>query len=190
MDPGTLLVIMEANLRAVGMSGPMLSQLAGGLAGGLSAYNSSGITFMSNDVGIIGVGAGVGFSVIVPPSIFPAMEATFSAHGISGPMSGSTIFGVANGMIDSFLQAGIITVSPTVGLGAGVGFCVPSPGASSGIFALAFKAAGMVGPKSVDLASAVAEGLDLVLPTSTGNVAVLGPPLILPSAGIGVGKLL
>jgi hypothetical protein len=39
------------------------------------------------------------------------------------------------------------------------------------------------------MALAVASGLDNVLPTSTGIIAIAGPPSPIPSGGSGTGKL-
>jgi hypothetical protein len=118
------------------------------------------------------------------------MIGSFIAHGILGPFSIPTATGVANGMQMAFALAIVQTVAAGVGLGAGVGFCIPNPGASAGIFFAAFQAAGMLGPSTIQLASAVAVGLDLVLPASIAPVVIVGPPNILPGAGTGIGKLL
>lgn len=190
MDPGTLTPIFAANLIAVGMIGPSTIQLATGLANGTSIYANTVIQFISVDAGTLGAGVGLGAGVIVPPAIIPAMIGSFAGHGILGPFSIPTATGIANGLTLSFALAIIQTVSAGVGLGAGFGFCIPNPGASVGIYTAAFIAAGMVGPSSVQLASAVAVGLDMVLPASTAPVAIVGPPNILPGAGAGIGKLL
>jgi hypothetical protein len=190
MDPGTLTPIFMANLVAVGMIGPSTIQLATGLANGTAIYAQTSIVFQSVDAGTLGAGAGLGVGVIVPPAIIPAMIGSFTGHGILGPFSIPTATGVANGMMLAFATAIIQTVAAGVGLGAGFGFCIPNPGASVGIYTTAFIAAGMAGPSTIQLASAVATGLDAVLPASTAPVAIVGPPNIVPGAGTGIGKLL
>lgn len=190
MDPGTLTPIFLANLISVGMIGPSTIQLATGLANGTSLYANTAIIFQSVDVGTLGAGVGLGVGVIMPPTIVPAMIGSFLGHGIIGPFSIPTATGIANGLQLSFALAIVQTVAAGVGLGAGFGFCIPNPGASVGIFTTAFIAAGMIGPSSVQLASAVAVGLDMVLPTCTAPVVVVGPPNIIPGAGTGIGKLL
>jgi hypothetical protein len=189
MDPGTLTPIFLANLVSVGLIGPSTIQLATGLANGTSIYANTAIQFQSVDAGTLGAGVGLGAGVIVPPAIIQAMIGSFTAHGILGPFSIPTATGVAQGMQMSFALAIVQTVAAGVGLGAGVGFCIPNPGASTGIFMAAFTAAGMLGPSTIQLASAVAVGLDLVLPASIAPVVIVGPPNILPGAGTGIGKL-
>lgn len=190
MDPGTLTPIFMANLLAVGMIGPSTIQLATGLANGTAIYAQTSIVFQSIDAGTLGAGVGLGVGVIVPPTIVPAMIGSFTGHGILGPFSIPTATGIANGLQLGFATAIIQTVAVGVGLGAGFGFCIPNPGASVGIYMAAFLAAGMIGPSTIQLASAVAVGLDMVLPTSTAPVVVVGPPNIIPGAGTGIGKLL
>lgn len=190
MDPATLTPIFMANLVAAGMIGPSTSQLATGLANGTSVYVQTSVTFTSVDVGTLGAGAGLGAGIVVPPLIIPAMIGSFAGHGIAGPFAIPTATGIANGLMQAFAMAVVQTVSAGVGLGAGVGFCVPSPGASAGIYTAQFQAAGMAGPSVVQLASAVAAGLDAVLPTATAPVVVVGPPNIAPGAGVGTGKIL
>ena len=190
MDPGTLTPIFLANLISVGLIGPSTIQLATGLANGTSIYANTAVQFQSVDVGTLGAGVGLGAGVVVPPAIVPAMIGSFTANGILGPFSIPTATGIAQGMQLSFALAVIQTVAAGVGLGAGVGFCIPNPGASAGIFFAAFQAAGMLGPSTIQLASAVSAGLDLVLPASIAPVAIVGPPNIIPGAGTGIGKLL
>ncbi len=190
MDPGTLTPIFMANLVAVGMLGPGTVQLAAGLANGTSQYAATSIIFQSIDAGTLGAGFGIGSGPVIPPSIIPAMIASFAGHGIAGPFSIPTATGIANGLTLAFAVAIVQTVAAGVGLGAGVGFCIPNPGASAGIYTAAFLAAGMVGPSTPQLAAAVAAGLDAVLPSATAPVAIVGPPNIVPGAGTGIGKLL
>jgi len=190
MDPATLTPVFLSQLISVGLIGPSTIQLATGLANGTSIYAETVVQFQSVDAGTLGAGVGLGASVTVPPTIIPAMIGSFTAHGILGPFSIPTATGVANGMMLAFKLAIIQTVAAGVGLGAGVGFCIPNPGASAGIYFAAFQAAGMLGPSTIQLASAVAAGLDLVLPTSIAPVAIVGPPNILPGAGTGIGKLI
>lgn len=189
MDPGTLTPIILFNLVSAGLIGPSTVQLAGGLANGLSIYAETTITFQSVDAGTLGAGTGLGAGVLMPPVIAQSMIASFLAHGIIGPFSIPTATGIANGFQLCFALAIVQTVSAGVGLGAGVGFCIPSPGASAGIFSAAFKSAGMVGPGADNLAAAVSTGLDIVLPACIAPVVVVGPPSILPGVGVGTGKL-
>jgi len=190
MDPGTLTPVFLSQLISVGLIGPSTIQLATGLANGTSIYATTTIIFQSVDVGTLGAGVGLGPGPTVPPLIIPAMIGSFLSHGILGPFSIPTATGIANGMMLAFKLAIVQTVAAGVGLGAGVGFCIPNSGASAGIFFTAFQAAGMLGPSTIQLASAVAVGLDLVLPATIGPVAVVGPPNIIPGAGTGIGKLL
>lgn len=190
MDPGTLTPIVISNLASVGMLGSSASQLAAGLANGLSIYATTSIIFQSVDIGTLGSGVGSGVGILVPPAITASMVGSFAANGMLGVMSSPLATGIAQAFMQSFALATISTFSPTVGVGTGTGVCVPNPGASIGIFAAAFASAGMLGISALQLATAVATGLDSILPSSTGAVVITGSPSNSPSSSTGLGKLL
>lgn len=190
MDPATLTPIMTGALLANGLLGPSSPQLAAGLASGLSIYAQTAILVQTTDVGTLGAGKGTGIGVIVPPAITASMLGSFSAAGMLGPMTPPLATAVATAFTLAFAQAGVNTVSAGVGVGAGKVTLIPSPGASVGIFMAGFTSAGMVGVNVAQLAAAVANGLDMTLPSCTGVVVIVGPPSILPGAGLGIGKLI
>jgi hypothetical protein len=189
MNPATLLPIMLGILPTGGVLGIGMPQLANGLANGLSIYVQSGITVKSVDTGTAGAGVGSGVGIIVPPAIIASMTASFLANGMAGVMSPPFATAVANGFMQSFALAQIVVASAGVGVGAGVATLNPNPGVSVGAFLAGLTGAGLVGISVTQLASAVALGLDQVLPTSTGIIAIAGSPSIVPAVGIGLGKL-
>lgn len=191
MTPATITPIMLGVLPTGGIIGPSLPQLATGLANGLSIYAQTGIIVQSVDTGTLGAGVGNGIGIIAPPQpLITSMIASFIANGIIGVSSVPMATAIATGFAQSFILAQIQTVSAGVGVGAGVAMLIPNPGMSTGVFFAGLSAAGLVGISVMQLASAVAAGLDQVLPTCTGVVAIAGPPNIIPGAGIGTGKLI
>jgi hypothetical protein len=144
----------------------------------------------SIDVGTIGAGKGTGFSVMIPPTITASMIGSFSAYGMIGTMGVPLATGVAQGFTTCFMMAVINTVSVGVGVGAGKIMLVPNPAASLSIFLAALAGVGMSGVSMPRLAAAISTGLDQVLPSAIGIVAIAGPPSPYPSSGVGLGKLL
>jgi hypothetical protein len=190
LDPGTVGGIMLASLSAnalIGVSSPQLSQ---GIANGLSLYASTGLTVITVDAGVLGAGTGTGIGFILPPpTLLGAFTATFPANGILGVSAPLLINALSLGLSQAFATALINTINPIVGVGAGVVIAIPNPAASIAAFIAGFASAGMVGPSSIPLATAIASGLDSALPSGTGIIAIAGSPSIIPTAGAGFGKL-
>lgn len=190
INQGTALPIFLSTLTANAFLGISSPQLASGLANAISTYALSGIIATSVDTGVFGVGAGIGFDIILPSStLAAAFIGTFPANLIAGPMSLPLINAISLGLMQVFAIANIITVSPTVGIGAGIVSLVPNPAISIPAFIGGFSAAGIVGVASQNLARAVAIGLDSVLTSAVGAVVIAGSPSVIPSAGVGVGKV-
>jgi hypothetical protein len=80
------------------------------------------------------------------------------------------------------------TLNPLVGVGAGKLQLTPN-GSGSVIFPAAFIQAGMTGPQSAKMAVAIAQGLDAVIASAISVIAIVGPPNIVPGAGLGIGKI-
>lgn len=190
INPTTVTPIMEVSLISGGLIGPSSLQMATGLANGLTTYVTTGIIVQSIDIGTLGAGTGTGLGVIVPPVLVESMIASFIAHGIIGIFSIPMATAVATGFMESFLLGLVETVSAGVGVGVGEAFMIPNSGVSIPAFISGLSSAGMVGPNIIQLASAVAQGLDQVLPISMSTLVIAGPPNILPGAGTGTGKIL
>ena len=177
-------------MRAQGLLGTSVPQLALGISNGLILYAAQGITAITVDVGTLGTGVGTGIGVIVPPLLISKhMLDTFAAALILGPFSPPLINAISLGLSQSLLTANINTQNTGVGLGVGTLFLIPSSGAP--FFIDGFTKAGIAGPSAQSMATAVATALDIALaiPTPKGVVAIAGPPNILPGAGAGQGKI-
>ena len=183
--------VMTANLASVGAVGPSSSQLAAGLAQGLSVYASSGLKILTVDTGTLGAGVGVGQGLIVPvPALLTSLTAAFLGAGIGGVMSVPTATAIANGMSQSLMTATILTVHVGTGVGTGNVKVIPDPGAATTAFITGFKAAGMKGPASEAMATAVAIALSSALLGATGFVVISGPSSQFPGGGAGTGRIL
>ncbi len=190
IDPGTTTPIFTACLLSNGQIGPGIGQLAAGLALGLFQYAQAGISVNSIDAGTLGVGTGIGPSIILSqPLLLQSLLASFTGHGIIGPMMPAQANAVATGMSASFALALVQTLNPLVGVGAGKLQLTPN-GTGSVVFAAAFLQSGLGGPQSSKLATAVGLALDAVIATAIGVIAIVGPPNIVPGAGIGIGKII
>ena len=191
LDPITVGAIMRGSLAGAGVIGSGSSLLAAGLATALCTYGKAGMTVTTIDVGTLGVGKGTGFGVIVPvPVLLASLMVSLPAGGIAGVSSVQLAAGISTGYSASLASAIINTIHPSVGLGSGKLQILPNAAAAIGIFISCFLAAGMKGPSAIPLATAVAKGLNAVLPTAMGIVVIAGPPNIVPSSGIGSGQLI
>lgn len=189
MNPATLLPIMTANLISNGIAGSSVTQLASGLSNGLSQYATGSIRVQTIDVGTVGAGVGTGFGIIIPPSISTAMSGSFLANSLTGSYSLNLSNAIAQSFIQAFSLALISTTSPSVGIGSGKVILIPNPSISTVIFYNAMVFAGMSGIHITQLASAIANGLDSVLPSANGVVVITGSPSIYSSSGSGFGIL-
>jgi hypothetical protein len=189
IDPGTTTPIFTAALIANAQIGPSVGQLATGLALGLFQYAQAGVTVNSIDAGTLGVGTGIGPSILLPePLLLAALTASFAGHGIIGPMMPLQANAIALGISSSLALAIVQTLNPLVGLGAGKLQLTPT-GAGSAIFPAAFIQAGMAGPQSANMGTAIALALDAVIASAISIIAIVGPPNIVPGAGLGIGKI-
>ena len=190
LDPSSISVIMKANLASNTIIGISSSQLALGIANGLSLYAISGMNAISVDVGTLGAGTGIGFGIILPtPVLLTSMFSAFSGFGIVGVSASLIVNAISIGFTQSFALASINTVNPIVGIGSGVITITPNPEISSVSFVSGFISAGIVGVSSAQLATAISVGLDAALPSAKGVVAIVGSPSTIPSAGGGFGKV-
>lgn len=191
LDPITVGGIMRGSLLAAGLVGTGSNQLSLGLTSALCTYGKTAMNVMSVDVGTLGVGKGLGVGVMLPqPVLAASLAGNLPAGGIAGLSMPQLVLGISVGYSAALATAIINTISPSVGVGAGKLQIMPNTAAAIGIFIQMFLAAGMTGPMVTPLATSVARALDLVLPTAIGVVAIAGPPNIVPSAGMGTGKLL
>jgi hypothetical protein len=189
IDPGTTTPIFLGALTANAQVGPNVGQLAGGLALGLFNYMQTGVSVQSIDAGTLGVGTGIGPSItLTEPLLLAALTGSFAGHGIIGPMAPLQANAIALGISASLALAVVQTINPTVGVGAGKLQLIPT-GAGSVVFPAAFVSAGMAGPMSANMAIAVANALDAVIASAIGVIAIVGPPSIVPGAGLGTGKI-
>jgi hypothetical protein len=189
INPGTTTPIFLAALIANGLVGPGTSQLATGLATGLSQYVQAGVIVTSIDIGTLGAGTGIGPSIVLNPNILiPAMTASLAGHGIIGSLMPAQANAISFG-ISASLALGIVqTINTGVGIGAGKLQLIPN-GSGGTLFVAGFKAAGMSGSMANNMGLAVGLALDAVILSALGVVIIVGPPNIVPGAGIGIGKI-
>jgi hypothetical protein len=190
LDPITVGGIMRTSLLGAGLVGIGSSQLAAALTGALCTYGTTTMSVGTVDVGTAGAGKGTGIGVIVPQPVLAASLATFlPSNGIAGLSMPQLVLGVSTGYSMALSGAIINTFHPSVGVGTGKLQISPNTIASIGVFIQAFLAAGLSGSMAIPLATAVAEGLDAVLPVAMGVVAIVGSPSVISSSGAGSGKL-
>jgi hypothetical protein len=190
LNPGTATPIFTASLLANAQVGPSVGQLATGLALGLTQYMSAGVAVTSIDAGTLGVGTGIGPTIILTEGLLlPAMTASLAGHGIVGPVMPLQANAISLGISLALALAQVQTLNPLVGIGAGKLQLVPN-GSGGALFAAAFKASGMMGTASANMGLAVGLGLDAVIASAIGVIAIVGPPNIVPSAGVGTGKVI
>jgi hypothetical protein len=189
LTPGSVTAIFLDTLEANAQIGPSVTQFATGLALGLLQYLQAGITVTSIDAGTLGVGQGICPTIVLSEGLLlPAMTASLAGHGIIGPMMPAQANAISLGISVSLVAAQVQLTNPLVGIGVGKLQLIPN-GSGGGLFAAAFKTAGMMGTMSTNLGLAVGLGLDAVIASAIGVTALVGTPNIVASAGPGIGKI-
>ncbi len=190
ISPAVTLSIFEAAMAANGLTGVHTADLAGGLANGLFQYCSSGILVMSNDVGVLGAGTGVGPSIVLEEAVILAtLLPMMAAEGLIGTMTAAQAAAIAQGISISLAGAIVETINSSVGVGAGKLLLVPL-GTGAGIFASALAEAGLIGVHTPALGAAIGGALDSVVASAIGVIVIVGSPSIIPSSGVGIGKII
>jgi hypothetical protein len=191
LDPISVGALVRTGLLSAGAIGTGSGRLTLGLTNALCTYGKTAMNVGTIDIGTAGAGKGIGIGVLIPQSIlFTALSGFLPGHGISGLSMPQIALGVSIGYSTALSTAIINTLHPSVGVGTGKLQITPNTTAAVGIFTAAFLSAGMTGTAAPRLATAIAKALDSVLPTAIGIIAIAGPPSIIPSSGIGSGKLL
>lgn len=191
LTPAITAPMFSAALASANVKGQGAVLLAAALASGLQAYATSGMTVITIDVGTTGSGTGVGSGIfLTPPALSSSLIAAFSGSSIVGSFAAPTATAIGIAISQALAQAVIQSVNVGVGVGTGVVQIIPNPGVSVPSFVAAFLAAGLKGQSSALMATAVATGLDAVLPSAKGVIAISGPPSTYPGTGSGKGFIL
>lgn len=187
----TISTIIAGNLAASGILGVSQLQLAQAISSGFVNYVLSSVIVTTADVGVLGNGSGFGQGLfLAPPVLQGALTTTFNGAGITGIFEQPLIFAIANSISQSLLSASILTTSISVGTGVGVvATLLPFSAISVPIMIGSFAAHGILGTFSAPLATAIALGIDASLPSSRGFTVVAGSTSPVPSAGVGIGKI-
>lgn len=179
---GTLLT----NLVGTGHAGAAVPQLAQGLANGLLTWIAL-VKVTTVDTGTVGVGAGT-ITLLVPlPAIQGAMQVGFAANGIIGTFAPTMALGLSAGLSQAFLQGQVVTVHPSVGVGAGV--CTFKGPPAYPFIQQGLSSTGVGGPGTSRLALAVGSALDVVFSALVLPTPIAGSPAPTASAGVGFGQI-
>lgn len=183
--------IMRVSLFGVGLVGSGSNQLVAGLTDALCTYGTTAMSVKTIDSGTLGVGKGMGIGVILPqPILMVSLLASLPSEGIAGLSMPQVALGTSIGYSIALSTAIVSTFHPSVGTGSGKVQIFQNTVAAIGIFTKSFISAGMSGSMVVPLATAIAKGLDAVLPSAIGVVAITGSPSVAPSGGVGFGNLI
>jgi len=186
LTPPGLIGPILSNLVSTGHIGIATPQLAAGVAAGVM-YWSPLVTVISVGAGTLGVGVGIIPFVVPPPLLLGSMAIGFASSALIGIFSPLTIVGLSTGLALGLIQGLVLTIHPTVGLGAGVCKFVAPP--AGPLMLAGFASVGLIGLSAIQLANAIGMALDLTLLALVLPTPILGPPSILPGAGVGIGKL-
>lgn len=186
LTPVGLAGVLVPALAAAAQTGIAVPQFATGVATGVTLFAAQS-TVTSVDTGTAGVGATTLPLLVPQPLLLSSMLAGFAATGQVGVMAPLLATGLANGLALGFLQGLVVMTHPGVGVGAGVAKVI-AVGAIPAMIA-GFAAATMVGPGSVKMATAIGIALTLTFATYTLPIPIVGSPSIVPSTGVGIGKI-
>lgn len=190
--PPAVATVLLANLAGNGILGISAAQLAVAVSTGFCSYMVAAPVVVTADVGTLGAGVGTGLGLTLsPPSLSSSFRSTFTAHGINGANREMIINALSGALSQSLLLAQILTANAGTAVGTGTVVSVtPNPLVSIPAMVASFVGSGLVGVASFNLAAAIAEGVDQVLPQARGQVVIAGPSSPLPGGGGGLGKLL
>lgn len=180
LSPVGLAGVLIPSLLASGNIGIAVPQFSLGVATGVVAATTAS-TVISLNAGTAGPGVTAIPLIIPQPLLLATLLGGFAATATLGPMAPLLALGLANGLQLGFLQ-GLVTMVQPVGVGGGVAKVIapaPIPTMIGG-----FASAGMVGPGSVKMATAIGIALTTLFGAYVFPVPILGPPSIVPLAGV------
>ncbi len=180
LAPPALAGILIPALVASGQLGIAVPQLALGVGTGMCTMAKAS-TVVSVDAGTAGAGVTLIPFVVPQPLLLASLLAALPAAQIAGPMMPLLANGLAMGMSQGF-ATGLVSITHTVGAGAGVAKFIPAGAIPA--FQAGFAAAGLTGQSSTKLATAIGQAMNSLFGTYVFPVPILGPPSIVPLAGV------
>lgn len=187
ITPANATPIILGQLILSGCLGPGSIKIAAGVTAGLMTWLPS-LTGIAITTGTLAPGVGTAAIVIPPPVLFAALTAGFGTYGLLGMGSILMINGLTQGLCLTFLQATLIALTPTTGVGAGTVKFLPPPAGPA--FITGFNACNMNSPDAQKMAMAIGQGLTTTFTALVLPVAVAGAPNIIPGGGPAVAKVL
>jgi hypothetical protein len=186
LTPANLSASILGGLTTVGLKGSAVSQLAQGLANGLTAW-TQGLTVVTTDTGSAGVGAGFLPWLVPLPLLSASLLATYPANGHLGPFAPVEAQGMAIGLSLGFAQGFLVTVH--AGVGAGTGFARVTGGPAFPFLIAGLLSVGVKGTGASQKANAISQALTLVLQTFGTPIPIVGSASPVVTAGVGVGRI-
>ena len=174
-------------LASTGHVGPSVPQLATGVASGVVTFITSSLKAVTVDTGTVGNGNGALPLLVPTPLLIGSLTGGFTAQAIMGAFAPQTILGLSNGLTTGLAQGVITTIHPSVGTGSGVVHLVGASAVPSMI--AGFASAGLTGPASVRLATAVGLGHDTTFAAFVTVTPIVGGAGPAPSSGAGFGTV-
>lgn len=191
LTPPTVIPLIQAGLTGNSIGGVSAPQLTIAISNGFIQYATSILIVNTKDTGTAGIGSGSGFGLLLIKSILiSSLQSTFTANNIKGPMRNNLINAIAIGISQSLKSAMVSTLHTGVGSGTGIITLVPNTKTAITLMITNFVATGIVGAQSLVLATAIAQGIDLSLPSAMGNVIIVGTASPYSAVGVGTGKVL
>lgn len=187
ITPASVSGLVAANLASTGNLGIAAPLIAAGVGNGVGSWNPQ-IVVMTVDAGSAGVGSGGPIPVPLSGSLVGLMTAAFAAFGIKGTAGPTIATGIANGLLQAYLQGLIKTTHAGVGLGSGVAtFRAPPAGP---ILVGGFKSAGLNGTFAEPLALAVGSALDSAFASLVVPIPIVGSASPMGASGTGLGQII
>jgi hypothetical protein len=184
----TIVGAIVPNLISATCIGEKTPQLATGIANGLQQWIPS-LVVQTIDSGSLGVGSGGPMPLVVPqPALYGALLTGAASAGVLGFMAPVMFLGIANGLVFSFAQMLIKTTHP--GIGAGTGAARFVGGSATPAMIAGFKAAGMKGQATEQIATAIGTGLDITFQALAIPVPIVGSASPAGGSGVGVGQII
>jgi len=188
VSPPQALATIAPSLISVAIIGVGVPKFTQGFGIGLSTWTPK-ITIQTVDAGAAGAGKGAPIPILIPqPVLVTNLMVGFQAYGLTGLMEPVFVVGLANGLVQLYLQAFTNTFHPGTGSGAGVARFTPPP--ASPDFIAGFASVDMTGEGAIKMARALAQGLETTFRTLILPQPIVGPAGPSPGGGTGFGTII
>jgi hypothetical protein len=193
LTPPGLQGLLTPLVTAANYTGTSAPSLVSAIANAVSSWLTT-LIVKTTDIGLMGVGTGIGKAIITPASLIGPLQGMATANGIKGTAAPALMAAIGNGVSSFVSSMGMVqTTHPGIGVGTGIGqLIIPGPASLQGLLMAQLVAMQIKGTSAISFATAVASGLSTGMASTIVSVVITGSPTLPPpvtGSGVGIGKL-